>query len=145
MRLSLAVQADASILLALKVQPAASGGAAAAAGGLPISKDEAARLLAGLLVEALHRSYARVIDLFRSWDKDGSGRVSKAEFRNALPLLQKNGEVHARALPCQHPVALPCHHPWPSLATTPWSALSPRHRHARPTPPHSRPLALFGR
>ena len=60
---------------------------------VPISKDEAARLLAGLLVEALHRLYARIIELFRQWDADADGCVSKVEFRNALPLLQLNGDV----------------------------------------------------
>ena len=29
----------------------------------------------------------RVIDLFRSWDEDESGTVSKKEFRRAMPLL----------------------------------------------------------
>ena len=29
----------------------------------------------------------RVIDLFREWDEDGDGIVSKKEFRRAMPLL----------------------------------------------------------
>ena len=29
----------------------------------------------------------RVIDLFREWDEDGDGTVSKKEFRKAMPLL----------------------------------------------------------
>jgi Ca2+-binding EF-hand superfamily protein len=29
----------------------------------------------------------RVIDLFREWDEDGSGTVSKKEFRKAMPML----------------------------------------------------------
>ena len=29
----------------------------------------------------------RVIDLFREWDEDGDGVVSKKEFRKAMPLL----------------------------------------------------------
>ena len=29
----------------------------------------------------------RVIDLFREWDADGDGQVSKKEFRKAMPLL----------------------------------------------------------
>ena len=37
--------------------------------------------------EALARGHARVIDFFRAVDKNGDGRVSKAEFRAALPLL----------------------------------------------------------
>ena len=34
------------------------------------------------------RTYqVRVIDLFREWDEDGDGTVSKKEFRKALPML----------------------------------------------------------
>ena len=29
----------------------------------------------------------RVIDLFKQWDEDGNGAVSKKEFRKAMPLL----------------------------------------------------------
>ena len=29
----------------------------------------------------------RVIDLFREWDEDASGSVSKREFRKAMPML----------------------------------------------------------
>ena len=29
----------------------------------------------------------RVIDLFREWDEDASGSVSKKEFREAMPML----------------------------------------------------------
>ena len=37
--------------------------------------------------QALHKNLARVIDLFREWDEDGSGNVSKKEFRKAMPML----------------------------------------------------------
>lgn len=37
--------------------------------------------------DALTKSLSRVIDLFREWDDDGSGSVSKVEFRRALPIL----------------------------------------------------------
>ena len=30
---------------------------------------------------------ARVIDIFRAWDEDGSGTVEKREFSKALPML----------------------------------------------------------
>merc|ERR1719272_1223165 len=43
--------------------------------------------MASELVELLSANAARVIDLFREWDEDGDGRVSKKEFRRALPLL----------------------------------------------------------
>ena len=39
------------------------------------------------LAEALGKHATRVIDLFRQWDTDGDGEVSKAEFRKAMPLL----------------------------------------------------------
>lgn len=39
------------------------------------------------LAQALSNNYVRVIDVFREWDDDGSGTVSKREFRQALPLL----------------------------------------------------------
>ena len=39
------------------------------------------------LKEALRRSATRVIDLFREWDEDGDGTVSKKEFRRAMPLI----------------------------------------------------------
>jgi len=36
---------------------------------------------------ALSKNAGRVIDLFREWDADGDGQVSKKEFRKAMPLL----------------------------------------------------------
>ena len=39
------------------------------------------------LKEALRKDAVRVIDLFREWDEDGDGDISKAEFRKAMPLL----------------------------------------------------------
>ena len=32
-------------------------------------------------------SLRRVIDLFREWDSDGDGKISKKEFRRAMPML----------------------------------------------------------
>ena len=81
--------AERAAAAALALAPAPPSSSAV----VPISKDEAARLLAGLLVEALHRPYARIIELFQQWDADADGCVSKVEFRNALPLLQLNGDV----------------------------------------------------
>jgi len=37
--------------------------------------------------QALGKNYARIIDVFREWDEDGSGTVSRKEFRQALPLF----------------------------------------------------------
>ena len=36
----------------------------------------------------------RVIDLFREWDEDASGSVSKKEFRRAMPLLGLQAAEH---------------------------------------------------
>jgi len=36
---------------------------------------------------ALSQNAVRVIDLFREWDEDESGSVSKKEFRKAMPML----------------------------------------------------------
>jgi Ca2+-binding EF-hand superfamily protein len=40
-----------------------------------------------ILKEALALSATRVIDLFKEWDEDGDGTVSKKEFRKAVPML----------------------------------------------------------
>ena len=39
------------------------------------------------LREALVANAVRVIDLFKDWDEDGDGTVSKKEFRKAMPML----------------------------------------------------------
>ena len=39
------------------------------------------------LAEALKSNSGRVLDLFRSWDTDGDGEVSRAEFHKAIPAL----------------------------------------------------------
>ena len=90
---ALAAAAPAAAAMAAAA-PAAAGLALAKPDEVPLRKDEAAKLLAGLLVENLHKSYGRVLDLFRSWDTDRTGNVSKREFReNVLPMLRVNGEV----------------------------------------------------
>ena len=45
---------------------------------MPISKQ---------LGMALKKNAARVIDLFRQWDTDGDGEVSRPEFHKAMPAL----------------------------------------------------------
>lgn len=39
------------------------------------------------LAEALKTNATRVLDLFRSWDANGDGEVSRAEFHKAVPAL----------------------------------------------------------
>ena len=38
----------------------------------------------------------RVIDLFREWDEDGDGVVSKKEFRRAMPMLGLQVRIRVR-------------------------------------------------
>ena len=39
------------------------------------------------LADALKKNATRVLDLFRSWDADGDGEVTRAEFHKAMPAL----------------------------------------------------------
>ena len=39
------------------------------------------------LRDALTKNAKRVVDLFREWDEDGDGTISKKEFRKAIPLI----------------------------------------------------------
>ena len=39
------------------------------------------------IAEALRSNATRVLDLFRSWDADGDGEVSRKEFHKAMPAL----------------------------------------------------------
>ena len=45
------------------------------------------RPISEVLKEALALNATRVIDLFKEWDEDGDGNVSKKEFRRAVPML----------------------------------------------------------
>ena len=57
--------------------------------GLDVDEDSD-KSVAEQLRDALSKSAARVIDLFREWDDDGNGKVSKKEFHKAMGLLQFN-------------------------------------------------------
>jgi hypothetical protein len=39
------------------------------------------------IAAALRSSAGRVLDLFREWDTDGDGEISRKEFHKAMPLL----------------------------------------------------------
>jgi len=58
-------------------------------GILQIDLDEGplAKPISDQLAEALRSNSTRVLDLFRSWDTDGDGEVSRAEFQKAMPAL----------------------------------------------------------
>jgi len=58
-------------------------------GLLAIDLDESpgAKPIAEQLAEALRSHSTRVLDLFRSWDTDGDGEVSRAEFHKAMDAL----------------------------------------------------------
>jgi len=51
------------------------------------SLEEGAKELSQQLREALVSNASRVIDLFREWDEDGDGMISKKEFEVAMPML----------------------------------------------------------
>ena len=50
-------------------------------------EEESNLTVAEQLKQALSKNAGRVIDLFREWDTDGDGQVSKKEFRRAMPML----------------------------------------------------------
>ena len=56
--------------------------------GLKIDLHDDAKSVPDQLREALQSHHVRVIDMFREWDKDASGAVSKKEFREAMAHLQ---------------------------------------------------------
>jgi len=60
--------------------------AASALQGIDLDEDSPLSV-AEQLREALAKSAMRVVDLFREWDDDHSGTVSKKEFRKAMPML----------------------------------------------------------
>jgi len=47
------------------------------------------------MAEKLSGQAARVIDLFKKWDRDGDGSISKVEFRKAMPMLGITGHTQA--------------------------------------------------
>jgi len=51
--------------------------------------------LAPQLREALSKHAVRVLDLFREWDANGDGQISKKEFQKAMPLLGMDLPVKA--------------------------------------------------
>jgi len=56
--------------------------------GKGIAIDESsAKTVTEQMRDILSQHAVRVIDLFREWDEDGDGTVSKKEFRKAMPLL----------------------------------------------------------
>ena len=46
-----------------------------------------AKSISEQLADALRKNSARVLDLFRSWDANGDGEVSRQEFHKAMPAL----------------------------------------------------------
>jgi Ca2+-binding EF-hand superfamily protein len=54
-----------------------------------------AKPLAPQLREALQKHAVRVLDLFREWDANGDGQISKKEFQKAMPMLGMDLPVKA--------------------------------------------------
>ena len=57
-----------------------------ALGGIDLD-ESSDKSVAQQLRDILSKNGVRVVDLFREWDEDGDGTVSKKEFRKAMPLL----------------------------------------------------------
>ena len=57
------------------------------------------------IAAALRSNSTRVIDLFREWDTDGDGEVSRAEFHKAMPLLGLDVPKKVRGAPHGFPHA----------------------------------------
>ena len=55
--------------------------------GFDIDESPGAPPISEQLAVALRQNSTRVIDLFREWDTDGDGEVSRAEFHKAMPAL----------------------------------------------------------
>jgi len=60
---------------------------ASALGTIDLEEGDASRPVQEQLRHVLTSNAVRVIDLFREWDEDGDGTVSKKEFRKAMPML----------------------------------------------------------
>jgi len=56
-------------------------------GAIDLDEGPDAPPIAEQLAAALRENATRVMDLFRSWDANGDGQVSRAEFHRAMPAL----------------------------------------------------------
>jgi len=56
-------------------------------GNIDLDEGPGAQPIAVQLGNALRKNAGRVLDLFRDWDDNGDGEVSRAEFHRAMPLL----------------------------------------------------------
>ena len=65
----------------------ARGSVLHALNGLDLDEGPDALPVAQQLADALRKNSARVLDLFRDWDQDGDGEVSRKEFHKAMPIL----------------------------------------------------------
>ena len=78
------IEMDSKAKTALRKGPNLQRGSSLA----KVDIDEASdKSIAEQLRTILSKNAVRVIDLFREWDEDGDGVVSKKEFRKAMPLL----------------------------------------------------------
>ena len=64
--------------------PALKGSVASKEGGPSAAAKEAAATDIERLIAQLQANLGRVVDLFRSWDTDASGSVTKKEFRKGI-------------------------------------------------------------
>ena len=98
----------------------------------PHSESSVAQQLRGVLREHA----VRVVDLFRDWDEDGNGTISKLEFAQVVPLLVRARAASANPSPHLHshthsrpePPLPPTHtrtHPHPNRTPNPHAHLPP--------------------
>ena len=70
-----------------KTSPTAAGRAANPLAGIDLDESPDAPPISEQLKEALKKNAGKVLDLFRAWDADGDGVVTRSEFHRSMPAL----------------------------------------------------------
>jgi len=87
------IETASTTKIALRKGKTANKSAFLTLGGIGGGEDEdtvgelSSEQMQAALRDALKANATRIIDLFKEWDEDGDGQVSKAEFSRALPML----------------------------------------------------------
>ena len=56
-------------------------------GNIDLDESPGAPPISDQIKDALHKNSTRVVDLFRNWDTDGDGSVTRHEFHRAMTML----------------------------------------------------------